>query len=723
VVLLPADTVEGRVVDNAGQPVPEAIVEITELGTSVTASADGAFRLTLAPGHYTLAVRRPGFAPAVREISVGVPQPPQPAHPSQPPLEIVLAPSAFTLEPVTVTATRQPLSTASSALPATALAGDQLERAQSVSLAHVVDVLPGVRAITTGAQIGKPVIRGFSGARVLVLENGSRLEDYSWSDEDGPSVETEFVRRVELIRGPASVLYGSDALGGVINVIPAQLPDAGGGGGGGPGFVRSGYIVSAATNNTEVAAGAKVEGARGNLGWRIDAIGHGSSNLHTPAGELDNTGFGSFNGEAAAGWRWPTGSALAVRVIHYGGEFKLLEANAPPGETGGPERKLGDERVQITGQRPMGSWRLEAKGQLQRHSLIEVSDDSTGHESEAFNLLLQTGSLDLLAHRGGGTFGVTTNAQRNDASGRVRLVPNAGILSGAAFAFEQWRPHDGRWTFLAGARVDARRLSVERNDSLGTIAQDRNSQALSGNAGVVFSAATGLSLSLNVGRAWRAPTLFELFANGPHLGEARYEQGDSTLKPETSRGLDVGVRWTGQRTRLEFAAYHNRMSAYIYITPTAVFIDSLRVYRYGQAEAEMFGGEALVEAEIAPGFVARGRVEVVRGTNLTAHEPLPLLPPRRATLGLGWRDRFTMDVDAYARPDRPNPLDIPTAGYALVHLGGRADVRVFGRAMRLDISLRNALNQRYRSFLSRYKEFALDPGRNLIVRISSGYVD
>src|SRR6266516_903530 len=424
-VLVPADTVTGRVVDNGGQAVPQAIVEITELGRSVTATDAGAFRIELAPGRYTLAVRRHGFAPAVREISVGG---------GQRALEIVLTPSAFNLEPVTVTATRQPLASASSPLPATALAGDELRGAQSVSLAHVVEALPGVRAITTGSQIGKPVIRGFSGPRVLVLENGSRLEDYSWSDEDGPSVETAFVRRVELIRGPASVLYGSDALGGVINVIPDELPDAAGG----PGFVRTGFTLSGATNNIEISPGVRVEGARGNLGWRVNAIGRHGSNLHTPAGELDNTGFGAFNGEAAAGRRWPSGSALAVRVVHYGGEFKLLEANAPPGETGGPERKAGDERLQITGQRPWGTWRVEGKGQLQLHSLIEVADDTTGTESEQFNLLLQTASLDLLLHHGGTTFGLAMVGQRNDASGREPIVPNANVLSSAAFAFAQW---------------------------------------------------------------------------------------------------------------------------------------------------------------------------------------------------------------------------------------------------------------------------------------------
>src|SRR6266576_7117726 len=128
VLILPSDTVTGRVVDNAGQAVPQAIVEITQLGKSVTAGADGGFRLSLTPGRYTLAVRRHGFAPVVREIAVGA---------GQPALEIVLTPSAFQLEPVTVTATRQALAAESSPLPATALAGDELRAAQSVSLAHV----------------------------------------------------------------------------------------------------------------------------------------------------------------------------------------------------------------------------------------------------------------------------------------------------------------------------------------------------------------------------------------------------------------------------------------------------------------------------------------------------------------------------------------------------------------------------------------------------------
>src|SRR2546425_653334 len=205
---------------------------------------------------------------------------------------------------------------------------------------RALETLAGVRTLSTGESIGKPVIRGLAGARVLVLGNGSRLEDYSWSDEDGPSVDARLAERVEVIRGPASVLYGSDALGGVVNVIPAELPDANGG----PAFARSGLEVSGATNNAEVAGALRVEGASGRLGWRATAIGRHAADLHTPAGELDNTGFGALSGEAAVGFRGSRGGA-ALRYARYGGEFKLLEAGGPPapgtGEAGAPRRRAG----------------------------------------------------------------------------------------------------------------------------------------------------------------------------------------------------------------------------------------------------------------------------------------------------------------------------------------------------------------------------------------------
>ena len=717
-----ADTLSGRVADPDGDPVAGATVTVVELHRVALTRADGAYRFAdLPPGHYTITVRGLGFAPVARDVTIR----------GATTLSVTLTRTAIWVEPLTITATRAPLAAGLSPLPTEALSEDRLRREQSVSLAHALANLPGVNALSTGQQIGKPVIRGLTGPRVLVLEDGSRLEDYSWSDEDGPSVDARLAQRVEVIRGPASVLYGSDALGGVVNVIPEDLPDANGG----PRALRSGFEISGASNNAELEGAARLEGASGGWGWRLFGIGRFASSLHTPAGELDNTGFNALSGEAAVGRRGARASTT-LRYTRYGGEFKLLEAEGPAtGETGGPERKLSDDRVQFAGDYLVGGVRLETKAQWQRHSLIEVSDTGVSPggqplEGTAFDLLLTTFTIDALAHhtagaRVAGTLGVSGVAQSNDTRGRVPLVPDARVRSGAVFGFEQ--ASLGRVRVLAGARVDVRHLSLA--------AQTRDYTAFAGNVGIVYGIGAA-ALTANVGRAWRAPTLFELFSNGPHLGEARYEIGDAGLEPEAGTNLDVGVRWQSGRVRAELAAYRNAVDRYIFITPTDSFVtvstsppDSLRVYRYQQADARLLGGEAELEVAVAAALSVRARADAVRGTNQATRQPLPLMPPARLALGaelhrtgVGWAHRAYAgaEVEVATRQTRLNPLDIPTGGYTLLNLSAGLTRPMLGRIGRVDLAVQNVANVSYRSFLSRYKEFALDPGRNVVLRVSVG---
>jgi len=284
----PTDTVQGTVVDSTGAPVARADVSLLELGRRTLTDAQGRFALGAVPaGRYTLVATGPGYPSVARPVTV----------PLAEALVVRLTGEPSLLPPVTVTATRSPLDPRLSPLPATELSGDALRRSTSVSLARAVEELPGLRTLSTGEQIGKPVIRGLSGPRVLVLDNGLRLEDYSWSDEDGPSVDARLADRVEVIRGPASVLYGSDAVGGVINVLPADLPRADAGGT----VSRFRSEVFGASNNVEGGALLGFEGAKGGLGARATVIGRTAGDLHTPGGELDNTGFSAVNGELAVG--------------------------------------------------------------------------------------------------------------------------------------------------------------------------------------------------------------------------------------------------------------------------------------------------------------------------------------------------------------------------------------------------------------------------------------
>src|SRR5439155_756176 len=236
--------------------------------------------------------------------------------------------------------------------------------------------------------------------------------------------------------------------------------------------------------------------------------------------------------------------------------FKLLEADEPPsGATaGGPERRLSDDRVQATGDYVMGSLRLETKAQWQRHSLVEVSDTGTGptgtpFEGTAFDLLLNTTSLDVLAHHGAGsalrgTVGVSGLYQTNDTRGPIPLVPDARVRSAAGFAFEQ--ATRGRWSALAGGRVDVRRLTADGNATLALAPQQRDYTAWSGDVGVVYRPIETVALAANAGRAWRAPTLFGLFPNGPHLGGAGSPRSRGAVRhpadaAQSARRADRGI--------------------------------------------------------------------------------------------------------------------------------------------------------------------------------------
>jgi outer membrane receptor protein involved in Fe transport len=267
-----ADSIRGRVVDSTGTPVSAAQVTLVELARAATTDSRGGFVFGDVPaGRYTIVARRIGYAATSRTVRV--------AAGERPSVEIRMTRIATDIEPVVVTATRDATDVANSPLPVAQLSGDRLQREQSITLSGAIDRMAGVHNLTTGQQIGKPVVRGLSGARVLVLDNGHRLEDYSWSDEDGPSIDARLAQRVEVIRGPASVLYGSDAIGGVVNAVPAALPDASGGN-----FTRTQAELTGATNNREGGLLLGAEGARSRIGWRATAIARFAEDMTTPDG-------------------------------------------------------------------------------------------------------------------------------------------------------------------------------------------------------------------------------------------------------------------------------------------------------------------------------------------------------------------------------------------------------------------------------------------------------
>lgn len=718
------ESVSGRVADASGAPVSDARVVVVELDRAVATDARGDFSLAEVPvGSYTVEVRRAGYRTVTAPVTV----------PMQGTLSFVLEVSPFALDPLNVTVARGPLAANASPLPTSVLGAQELGRDRSVSLAHTLSRLPGVRTLSTGGEIGKPVIRGLSGARVLVLSQGLRLEDYAWSDEDGPAVDAAMVDRVEVVRGPASVLYGADAVGGVVNVIPRPLPDASGGS-----FTHGDAELSTATNNHEAGLVVRGEGASGPWGWRAAASGRFAEALHTPLGELENTGFGAFSGEAAAVRRGAWGS-FTVRFVQNGGEFKLLEEDGPPAGVeepameAGPERKLSDQRLQLLGNFPLADGkRLETRVQAQRHNIIEMEDDpealARGEfvEVPVFDLTLSTFLGEALLHHSlgsgtSGTVGVTGKFQHNRAGGVIPIIPGSDQRGAGAFLLE--RATTGAFTFLGGVRAELAQVLADGHP-------ERSFHTFTWSAGTSVALAEGVSLIGNVGTAWRAPTLFELYASGPRLGEARYEIGRDDLDPERSLNVDGGLRVDRERVRAQLSVYRNDFRDFLFIQPTQEVQDGYQVYRYQQADAVLRGAEASLDVEAAPWLSLSTKGDYVRGTNETRDEALPLMPPRRFTAGAevhgawptpdGWA-YVGGEVEVVDQPDRLNPLDLAVDGYTLVNFTAGVRGSWMGRDTGLDLRVRNAANVEYRDFLSRYKAFALNPGRDVVLRLRMAF--
>ncbi|MEZ4425796.1 MAG: TonB-dependent receptor [Gemmatimonadota bacterium] len=715
------DTVRGRVTDGTSTAVADARVVVTEFGRVVTTGPDGRFALPLPDGHYTAVVDHPGFA--ARRIVLDVPVSGL--------VEVELAAAPLQLDPLSVTAERAPSAASGSPLPITTLEPEALDRRRIRSLARAIDGLPGVDALTTGEQIGKPVVRGLSGARVLVLENGHPLRDYSWSDEDGPAIDPALEDRVEVIRGPASVLYGSDAIGGVVNALPAPLPYAG--------PSRTSVGLTLASNDREAGGSLRHEGASGAWAWRVAGVGRLGQDIHTPSGPIDNTGFFAAAGELALARHSERGTTT-LRYSRQGGEYKLLEANGPPPGVEeadeGPERKSADDRIQLDGNYVLGGTRLETRAQWQRHWIAELSDDlsTPGQkiETEVFNLALNSFSGDVLLHHGGervgGTVGVSLLREINDTRGAVPLVPDATTSSAALFAFEQ--ASVGPIRLLAGVRAETHSIDADANADLALAAQTRSSDVVVGNVGAVLNLTGNLSVAANVGRAFRAPNLFELFTNGPRLGEARYEIGDPELTPETSVNLDGSVRWDSPRVHAELSGYHNRIDDFVFVAPTGEFRNGLRVFRYAQANAELDGGEALVRVRPTDLLTLEARFDAVEGRRVASDEPLPFIPPPHAAFEAElhpghWTTAFThprigVEVEAVAEKEDAAANELATGGHAVLNLDLGGELHLGARDFNVDLQVRNVTNAEYRSFLSRYKEFASDPGRSVVLLVGVG---
>lgn len=718
----PAPPILGVVRDTAGDPLPSVRIVIAELGRATTTAADGTFAFrSLRPGTYHLDATLIGYAP--QHAVVNVPEEGPPVR-----VELRMAVTPLTLSGLQVTASptgEDPLRIAQSTVQ---LGGKELGRNLGGSVAETLDEQPGISTRYAGPATSTPVIRGLSGERVLVLQDGNRTGDLSSTSADhGLSVDPLAATQIEVVRGPASLLYGNNALGGVVNVIVNDIPTS-------VPSHREGYIAGQLES---VTPGGALSGSLSlPLGpsWALTMRG-GGRNMDDVrlggAGELGNTDFRNLSGAAGLGYiREGVSAGLAAQL--YGFEYGLPSAPGE-GEAGvrieGSRRELNGRADWTLGTAGIAYLRLAGGAQWYTHDEVEPS----GEIGTTFKLNTQTLRLSGRTRFGplSGAVGASALFKQYAPEGEEALTPTANSDNIGAFLFQEIalggpaaaeRPRTPRLQF--GLRYDLYRIASEAEEDFGPAAS-RDFQNVSGSIGLNVPLSGGVAVSANAARAFRAPTVEELFSNAFHAALGSFDVGNPALEAEVNNGAEAVLRAQTERLTGQFSAFYNRIDNYIapnvagdtivveedgdsFVAPLVVF---------GQADAALRGVEGQLEAAVGRDLVLGLVGDIVRGEFVDG-PPLPFMPAAHLGGSVRWDDtRYSAGIEArhaFAQTDVPEG-ELATGGYTLVDLSAGLTLVRGGLVHSVTLRADNVFDVLYREATSRVKAFAPNPGRNVTV--------
>jgi iron complex outermembrane receptor protein len=713
----------GRIVNSlSGEPIAGAVVLVEEIRRETTSDAQGSFTFdNVPPGSYHLSVRFEGFSSRRTEVEVTT-------GPST--LEILVEPELHFQDVVSVSPDRRGQFEAYQ--PTTVLAGQDLTKQLEASLGETLQQQPGVAARSLGPAPARPVIRGLDGDRVLILQDGQRTGDLSsQSGDHGVTVNPAAAQRIEVVRGPATLLYGANAIGGLVNVITDEIPRAPERGVGGN------FIFDLGTAASQTAAAGDVHAGNGRVALHIGGGGSRSGDVDTPTGEIENSqsrsGFGSV-GLAWTGQQGYLGGSYGYDNTKYG--IPVVEEGT---------LQLTPRRHAFTvrgGAEGMGGLfdGLRATLAHRRYEHEELEGDVVGTLFENDTTEVELMGSHRAVTRLKGSVGGWVLGRAFDAVGEEALSPAVDQTGFATFLFEEvtW-PHV---TLQFGARVDHTRFEPFNEPE-----REFTNPSLS--AGALFrpaAARDALTLAVSVARTARNPALEELFFFGLHHGNFAFEVGNPNLDSEKAFGFDLSLRWRSARSSGEVTYFRNDISDYIFRSPLTEeefeereqeFEDrfpgreiSHEGHGHGEEEAEvqfveyvgadslLHGVEAHADIQIAPRLVAQVGFDYVRGTLTGEDAPLPRIPPARLRGGLRYQyNAFQAggEVIGVAEQARLAPAETPTEGYALLKLFAVYSFQTGNATNTITARLDNAANELYRNHLSLIKDFVPEMGRNFKV--------
>lgn len=616
----------GKVTDAVtGEALSGASVYLPDLRTGATTNAQGIYSFKNIPaGKHLVEVSFTGYAPVIENIEVG----------ALTQKDFALTRSYVENEAVTVTGVSAATSVRRTPVPVNIVKKEELFRSASTNLIDALSRTPGVSQVSTGPAISKPSIRGLGYSRVVVVNDGIRQEGQQWGDEHGIEIDEYNVSKAEILKGPASLMYGSDALAGVVNII-SIVPVA-------EGTIKGNIFSTYQTNNRQ-------RGFHGDIGGNQKGFIWGAYGSYKAAADYKNKYDGyvfnsKFNDKAFGGYlglnrQW---GYTHVYASMYDQHLGLIEGerDAATGRFLKPVNHNGEAEEEIAEHKDFTSTDPFVPRQRIRHFKVaadnsfRLGDDrltfTVGfqrNQREEFGNILDPGEKELyfdlktinynLQYHFGEknhwktTLGANGMRQENQNKGAEALIPEYNLFDIGGFIYTQ--KEINKLTLSGGLRFDHRSLNSKEfaeGDEIKFESFKKDFNNISGSLGLSYRASKDLTLKFNVARGFRAPSMPELASNGAHEGTNRYEFGTRELKSETSFQLDGGVELATPHVSFAANLFYNSVQNFIYYRKLSSVNggDSMIVndegeffaFKYDQHNAALYGAELNIDIHPHP---------------------------------------------------------------------------------------------------------------------------
>lgn len=760
----------GKITDaKTGRPVPDASIYITDIRSGTVSDADGNFILKNIPeGSHLIEISHVGYSTIIETITISG------DHKKD------FALSEMVVENNTVVVTGVTGATQLKKVPfaVSVMRKQDLFQTPSTNIIEAVTKNAGVVTLASGPAISKPVIRGLGYNRVLTINDGVRQEGQQWGDEHGIEVDEASVNKIELMKGPASIIYGSDAMAGVVNIITNVPVPAN--------TVKANISSNYQSNNRLRSLNAAIGGNKNGFNWNLYSSNKAAADYKNKYdGFVYNSKFKENNTGGYAGYNGNWGfshllfsnfdlkaglvegerdnEGYFIKPVTGGGDTRVTDADFKTTNPQIPHQRIRHFKIATDNSIKTGNGRITFNLGFQQNQREEFGNVDAPEERELYfdlKTFTYTGQYHFAEKKGWkSSIGINGMKQNNTNKGEEQLIPDYSLFDFGSYVYSQKTIK--KITLSGGLRFDSRNITasdlLDGNTSKNPGFKKAFSN-ISGSAGITLQATEKLNFKLNVARGFRAPSIPELASNGAHEGTNRYEYGDNNLKSETSLQFDAGIDYTTEHISLGLSSYYNRFNNFIFYSKLEaagggdslvdVNGDFIPAFKFNQRKAALAGFELNFDIHPHPldWLHIENTFSYVNGTFAQAIEGsknIPFIPaPKLVTEVRSNFNHLSKAVhDFYIKLELDNSFaqkniftayntETITKGYSLLNFGAGADFvnKKKQPVLNVNFSIINLTDAAYQNHLSRLKYAAenlatgrtgvFNMGRNFSIKIN-----